>query len=355
MKKSLIALAALATVATAAQAQSSVTIYGVIDPTFVYTKTSGGNSNTALSQGGAASSRWGFRGEEDLGGGLKAFFNLEGAFEADTGEGSAVGLFHRASFVGLKNAVVSGQAGRMNTLDYAKLAKYDVFGGNNFGGGVAYFALNGGGYQTDVRRNNTLQLDVTPVAGLVISAQHSFGEKAGASSQSTGASDATAGQALRANSYAIDFNSGKLDLAAIVSKQNNNTTGATQYEQKAVLARYDFGVAKVVLGHLEYDNQTYTKKGDYVGVSVPVTAKTTILANVARMDITNSDKATGYGLGAYYALSKRTTAYAIVAKATNEGSSFLRVAGSAIGTAEQSGTVAGKDQTGYAVGVRHTF
>jgi len=356
MKKSLIALAALATVATAAQAQSSVTIYGVMDPTIIYTKQQGGNSNTALSQGGAASSRFGFRGEEDLGGGLKAFFNLEGAVEADTGESSTSGLFHRASFVGLKNAVVSGQAGRMNTLDYAKLAKYDVFGGNNFGGGVTYFALSTGAanaFQADVRRNNTLQLDVTPMAGLVISAQHSFGEVAGANSNSTDSADGL-GKALRANSYAIDFNTGKLDLAAIFSKQNT-TTGATQYEQKAAYARYDFGVAKVVLGHLEHETPTLKRKGDYLGVSVPVGAKTTILANVAKLDWNATDKATGYGLGAYYALSKRTTAYAILAKAANEGASGLRVAGSAIGTAEMSTAAAGKDQTGYAVGVRHTF
>jgi len=74
MKKSLIALAALATVATAAQAQSSVTLYGVVDMGVMSSKTDGSANVLAAQSGALATSRFGLRGTEDLGGGLKASF-----------------------------------------------------------------------------------------------------------------------------------------------------------------------------------------------------------------------------------------------------------------------------------------
>ncbi len=351
MKKSLTALAALATVATAAQAQSSVTLYGIFDPTLISIKTKNASSITALSHGGAASSRWGFRGEEDLGGGLKAFFNLEGQFEADTGESDAKGLFHRASFVGIKNSLISGQAGRMNRLDYARLAKYDVFAGNNIGGGVALFALSGAGFQTDVRTNNMLQLDVTPVAGLQISAQHAFGEVAGSASSSTSTTDA-AGAALRSNSYAVDYKYQNLEVAGVYVRQNTQA-GAKQYDRTDAYARYDFGIAKVVYGHLVHDVAGgFKKTGDYLGVVAPISSNMRVLANVASMKVADGAKAKGYAAGVQYDLSKRTMIYGIVAQVDNNGST-VKVGGSAMGEIPTPGTSA--DQTGYAVGVRHSF
>ena len=355
MKKSLIALAALATVATAAQAQSSVTMYGVIDPTLISVSTQGQGRVTALSHGGAATSRWGFRGEEDLGGGLKAFFNLEGQFEADTGEGSATGLFHRASFVGLKNSMISGQAGRMNRIDYAKIAKYDVFAGNNIGGATAYVALSGAAVMPDVRSNNTLQLDITPISGLTLTAQHAFGEVAGSASKAGSNTDAASGgSAVRHNSYAADYKAGALELAAIYVR-TNDTNGAKQYERTDAYARYDFGVVSAVVGHNEYEPASgYKKKSDFIGVKVPVGSKTTILANVVKMDLADNQKPTGYGAGVQYALSKRTTAYGVFAKIAQDSASTVKIGGSAMNEIPAVGT-AGKDQTGYGVGIRHTF
>ena len=86
MKKSLIALAALASVATVAQAQSSVTIYGIVDAALVsVTGASATGKVQGMGNGGLSTPRLGFRGTEDLGGGLKANFHLEAEFLADTG------------------------------------------------------------------------------------------------------------------------------------------------------------------------------------------------------------------------------------------------------------------------------
>jgi predicted porin len=354
MKKSLIALAALATVATVAQAQSSVTMYGIIDPTLISVSTQGAGRVTALSHGGASTSRWGFRGEEDLGGGLKAFFNLEGQFEADTGEGSATGLFHRASFVGLKNSMVSGQAGRMNRLDYARIAKYDAFSGNNVGGATAYVALSGAAVMPDVRANNMLQIDVTPISGLTVSAQHAFGEVAGTNAAGAASDSSSGGSAVRSNSYAVDYKTGPLEVAAVYVKMNT-TTAAKLYERADVYARYNFGFLTAVVARNEYKPATGDKlTADWAGVTVPVNAKTTILANVVKLDLAADGKSpTGYGVGVQYALSKRTTAYGVYATIAQDSLSVVKVGGSAMNEIAAPG--AGKDQSAIGFGIRHTF
>ena len=106
MKKSLFALAALTAVAGAAQAQSNVTLYGVVDASAFYLNNpSNTSTNTSTNASGAidsafASSIWGLKGSEDLGGGLKANFNVEGDLSTVTGNASSQGIFRRATNVG---------------------------------------------------------------------------------------------------------------------------------------------------------------------------------------------------------------------------------------------------------------
>jgi predicted porin len=88
-----------------AQAQSSVTIYGVMDEGLVYTNNQGGHSNTQLVTGQTNGSRFGFSGVEDLGGDLKAVFVLENGFNMATGTMAQHGrLFGRQAFVGLQSS-----------------------------------------------------------------------------------------------------------------------------------------------------------------------------------------------------------------------------------------------------------
>ena len=92
MKKSLVALAVLGTLAGTAAAQSSVTLFGVVDLAARYTEANGQSLST-LAASGISSSRFGVRGEEDLGGGLKAGFWLESSIGADAGSAGAAGSF----------------------------------------------------------------------------------------------------------------------------------------------------------------------------------------------------------------------------------------------------------------------
>ena len=106
MKKTLLALAVLGTFAGVASAQSSVTIYGIVDASIV-SMDNGATTNgrtTRMDSGRDSASRIGFKGVEDLGNGLKATFLLESGFAADTGAlASANSLFNRLSYVGLES------------------------------------------------------------------------------------------------------------------------------------------------------------------------------------------------------------------------------------------------------------
>ncbi|WP_322031998.1 porin [Paraburkholderia sp. J76] len=95
-----IAAAVAATFASASYAQSSVTLYGIVDAGITYTTNVNGNKNFALTSGNIQASRWGLRGVEDLGGGLKTIFTLESGFDVANGQQNG-GLFNRQAYVGL--------------------------------------------------------------------------------------------------------------------------------------------------------------------------------------------------------------------------------------------------------------
>ena len=134
MKKSLIALAVLAA-SGAAMAQSSVTLYGVADAGVTYLN--GADNWSGVTSGNNLTSRLGFRGVEDLGGGLKANFVIEGGFNLDNGDGASgyAGAkagegfqFKRRSTVGLSGGFGEVRMGRELTAAYNATARYDPFG-----------------------------------------------------------------------------------------------------------------------------------------------------------------------------------------------------------------------------------
>jgi len=377
MKKSLIALAALATVATAAQAQSSVTIYGIIDAGIASVDKPGTGRVTGVSTGGLATSRLGFRGTEDVGGGLKANFNLEMALGVDAGTGGTVAttttqtapsqttagaLFDRQAWVGLDQANVGTiLLGRTTRLDFDTIVAGDAFGAAGFAsagqvtyGQVAYLSPNAASSANSRNRYiNSVKANTARFAGLQLAYQHSFGEKAG----DNGASRGTA--------YSLDYTAGKAKATYAYSRQND-TAGAKLAETTALTGSYDFGVAKAFVGltQLERNGISEKTKANWLGVTAPVTAKVSVMAQVTKFDNLGNAAGTGttgavaandadlFALGATYAFSNRTTAYAMAARASNDGQAALSVLGS-MGITQAAAT--GKDQKGYTIGLRHTF
>ncbi|RZI41890.1 porin [Herbaspirillum sp. HC18] len=113
MKKSLLALAVLGAFAGVASAQTNVSIYGVADVGIERTKLSPGQSTTRLSSGIQSGSRLGFKGSEDLGGGMSAIFALENGYDISNGAlGQGGLLFGRQAWVGLNGGFGAVKFGR---------------------------------------------------------------------------------------------------------------------------------------------------------------------------------------------------------------------------------------------------
>ncbi|WP_345817819.1 porin (plasmid) [Paraburkholderia sp. PREW-6R] len=178
MKKSLLALAALGAFAGVAHAQSSVTLYGIIDEGFNITTNVGGKHLYNLSSGVLQGSRWGMRGTEDLGGGLKAVFVLENGFDVNNGKlGQGNLMFGRQAYVGLGGALGTVTLGRQydSVVDY--VGPLEV--GDQWGGYIAAHPGDLDNFNNAYRTNNTVKYTSANYGGLTFGGTYSFGGVAG--------------------------------------------------------------------------------------------------------------------------------------------------------------------------------
>src|SRR5689334_25129546 len=186
MKKSLLALAAMGAFAGVAHAQSSVTLYGIIDEGFNYTsnvQTAAGAGRSGqhlynLSSGVLQGSRWGLRGTEDLGGGLKAVFVLESGFDVNSGKsGQGGALFGRQAYVGLSSQFGTVTLGRQydSVVDYVG----PLEAGDQWGGYIAAHPGDIDNFNNAYRTNNTVKYTSADYGGLKFGGTYSFGGVAG--------------------------------------------------------------------------------------------------------------------------------------------------------------------------------
>jgi predicted porin len=179
MKKNMIALAVTAAFALPAFAQSSITLYGVIDEGINYTSNAGDKSAYQLESGYAQGSRWGLKGSEDLGSGLKAIFDLENGFDVNSGglqEGGRI--FGRQAFVGLTSANYGTLTfGRQydSAVDY--LAPTTANG--NWGGYLLSHPYDNDNTDNSFRVNNTVKYASPSFAGLQFGGTYSFSNETG--------------------------------------------------------------------------------------------------------------------------------------------------------------------------------
>ncbi|NMM25906.1 MAG: porin [Glaciimonas sp.] len=237
MKKSLIALAVLASVAGVAQAQSAVTIYGKLD--LGITKLTGDTTALGLNNGAQMqanhASRIGFKGAEDLGGGLSAIFQVENRFNADTGTQAGNSLFSGPVFVGLAGGFGTVKMGRnWSTIDSVSTAAIDPFEGDGIAG------LN---VVTRARINNTVTYYTPEMSGFGGQAQYIMGEKpAGAIASGTDNDGYAVG---------VNYNNGPIYLGAGYGVEENTDKSNIW----AVSGSYAFGPAKIALGYDQRENK----------------------------------------------------------------------------------------------------
>nr|WP_308302964.1 porin [Cupriavidus pauculus] len=171
MKIKLAAAAAIAMFATGAQAQSSVTLYGVADVGVEYlNRTAGDHSNVRMQPGNGLTtgSWWGMRGTEDLGGGLKGVLVLESGFNLDTGASTDSRLFNRQAFIGLQGRYGALTLGRQQTPIYDFTLAFDPMAASS-----QYSILNLDPFMAS-RADNAIQYKGT-FGGLTAAALYSFG------------------------------------------------------------------------------------------------------------------------------------------------------------------------------------
>jgi GBP family porin len=213
MKKTLMVAALSGVFATAAHAQSSVTLYGLIDAGLTYTNNQNGSHNYKMTSGSVNGSRWGLRGAEDLGGGLKAIFTLENGFNIANGQLGQQGReFGRQAFVGLS----STQYGAV-TLGRQYDSVVDYLGplaltGTQYGGTQFAHPFDNDNLDNSFRINNSVKYQSANYAGFKFGAQYGFSNQAAGFSNN------------RAYSVGASYNYGPLNIAAAYMQLNNDLT-----------------------------------------------------------------------------------------------------------------------------------
>lgn len=353
MKKTMFTLAALGAFATAASAQS-VTVFGVIDLAAQYTDNGGAQPIYSLSQDGNASSRLGFRGVEDLGGGLRAGFWIEGAFGADTGCGGATlgaltaatctaQTWQRRSTVSLLGAFGEIRLGRDYVPTFWSLVDFSPFGYNGIGSPAGTASTLGSGAQTFVRANNTIAYFLPPLGGLY------------------GQATIAAGEGATGNKYAgarVGYSAGPVNVAGAYARTAKTGTMADAYTVWNVAASYKFGVV-TLQGYLgKYTYLDRDEQQGLVGLVAPIgpgTLKASYIRTRGDLGPTGrSLDADQFAVGYVYDLSKRTALYATYAQIANKGNTASGTLFS-VGNGSLDGFLGGQTSTGAQFGVRHGF
>lgn len=364
MKYKTIALSALALAASsAAMAQSTsngsggshITLYGVADANVQLLD--GASTSTRVQSGGLNGSRFGLRGVEDLGGGLRAFFTLESGINLDSGSQSNDAFWGRQAFVGLSTPYGKVSLGRQYGSLYSLSSDFSQFSNNSFGASTAliggfkgYEPVRGGdGSATSnggpTRINNSIKFESQNYSGFSAGALWGMGEVAGD----------TKGNRV-ADIYGR-YTHGGFDAQISLVDDKANTLGL-KTRTVAGAASYAFGPYKVNGGVISVDDRSATNAdgdGYWLGASYTLGQHTfkTQYVESKNKHVLNEGKSQAFGLGYQYDLSKRTALYSSLTRFNNDGGSYVPRAAGGI----PAGLINGgeRDLTEFVTGIRHSF
>ncbi len=325
MKKSLILVAMLT--ATSAFAQSNVTVYGLLDASIAHEKNGGPGPSVRLDSGNQSGSRIGFRGTEDLGGGLKANFLLEAGINLDDGTSAQGGvLFGRQAYVGLSGAYGAVNLGRQKAPMYDAMAKLDPFKGGLAGDSNRLF-------RQKVRVNNSITYFLPVTKGFNANVMYGVGESQNGS------------KANRTVGLATTYDAGPFE-AVFAYNKTYDATGNDAARKTLIGANYNFGPVKA---HSAYMVNKGTGRNDnrvwMVGATIPVAKKTSLLVDYTKVNdrVRDNADADQVALGVTYELSKRTNLYTSYSRTENDRLVRFNAA------------VNGATDKFFNVGVRHRF
>ncbi|WP_432730651.1 porin [Variovorax sp. W6] len=321
-----------------ASAQSSVQMFGTLDMNITWPKT-GGASVKSMDQGGNIfPSRLGFRGTEDLGGGLAASFWLEMALLPDTGEIQGTG-FHRRSTLSLShNNFGEVRLGRDYTPTFWNISQFSPFGTVGVGGSaniVEGWPFGLGGARTLARANNSVGYFLPKgLGGFYGQAMYALPEGQ---------------EGSRYRGARLGWSNGTIDVAAAYGV---TPVGIADYRVASIGGTYDFGVAKLYANYYRQKADGDKQVNVMLGVSVPV-GPGVIKASAARSSRSgpgiDGDDATQYAIGYVHYLSKRTALYGTYSHIRNRGNAAYVVSDSS------PAGVPGAGARGLQFGISHNF
>jgi len=348
MNKTLLALASMAAIVSIpslALAQSTVTLYGVADLAVGKVKNGSAGSQTRMASGSSSTSRWGVRGVEDLGGGLKAGFNFEQGINVATGAIDTTRAFGRRATVSLMGGFGEIRLGRQYTPT-ALNTFADEFGVVGVGsrGIFSYGAGSnlGSTATTVLRADNAVSYFLPSMGGIYGQFQAS-----------------TEGSAV-GNKYVggrVGYKNGPIDLGVAFGKTETGTT--PDFKNYNIQFNYDFGFA-LLQTLLDVKQWSPRESKDLsIAASIPVGGQGSVkvgytLANRSGGAIGSgfgdADDSTRFGLGYVHNLSKRTALYTTYGLVTNKGA-----ARSSVNYTAPAEMLGGEKSSGIEFGVRHTF
>ena len=354
----------------------SVTLYGAVDAALMTSNNGapGVGRINSVTSGLLTPSRWGLRGTEDLGDGLKATFLLESGFETDTGaaktsfgnpatatatapNGTAVSGFNRRSTVGLEGSFGTLNLGRDYTPIYFTGIQTDPMGFTLLGN-VQAITIPAGGVERWGRVSNALFYTSPIFNGFKARAAYSLGSESGGGT--------TGSLPKRSNTFigvGGDYVNGGLLVSASyqelyyprVAGATPAFTGDLDKRKDAMLgAKYSFDTFSVASGYWRVDSPQKASNIWLGGSSSYGPFKVMAIVQKLRQDNSTGAERTGtvFGIGGVYDLSKRTTLYATYGRVSNNATASFALFSA--DTAVTAG-VPGADPRAMAIGIRHSF
>jgi predicted porin len=352
MKRELAVVGVATVLSIGVHAQSSVTLYGVADAGVEYLNhtpnASKQSSNLVrMTSGNIAGSRWGMKGVEDLGGGLKGVFVLEGGISLDSGSpGQGGRVFGRRAYVGIGSYYGELTIGRQNNLIYDLITGLDPMGL-----APKYSAYSHDTWMTG-RTDNAVKY-AGKFGRLTAEALYSFGVDSMIANGSEVPGNSRVGREM---STGFTYDMGKVRIGGVFDQLNGTSVATASKTERRYVASMagDIGSITAYLGYRRLVSELLVSmtRTDvfWVGANWKVDPAVMLTGAVYKTnDRTSSKDPMSVVLSADYRFSKRTDAYASASYTLNKGGSALSANG------YDRAVIAGANQLGVILGLRHAF
>ncbi|GAA0531962.1 MAG: porin [Pigmentiphaga sp.] len=328
---------------------SSVTLFGIVDMGFLHDSGNAAGTNNKLNSGIMSGSRFGLMGSEDLGGGNKAIFMLEGGVNVDNGSSAQGGtLFGRQAWVGLEGSLGRLTLGRQYTTVAMAQVEFDPFSTGMTGTSASLISAGGQGGSN--RANNVAKYYLGHASGFNGELSYAPGEVAGSSSTNSqlGAS--------------VGYTRGPFGMKIAYAKANDAVAPGKDAKMTFIGAKYDFGVATAFVNYVINRGSivpgTVNDKSEdlLLGARIPAGARGRVIVSFINKNDRTADNhdARLYAIGYVYDLSKRTSLYTSYTYIDNKASNTSPTGFYKVWNANDVGNALAGNQA-FAIGINHRF